>query len=49
MKKIDYSKWYGSHVCPFCVTKHEKMIFELKKLGFLGISDISVNDMAHIR
>jgi hypothetical protein len=24
MKKIDYSKWYGSHVCPFCVTKHEK-------------------------
>ena len=24
MKKIDYSKWYGSHVCPFCVKKLEK-------------------------
>ena len=36
MKKIDYSKWYGSKLCPFCVKK--------LKENDLGIREIKVSN-----
>jgi hypothetical protein len=46
MKKIDYSKWYGSKLCPFCVKKlkeNDLGIREAEVSVYRGTSKVKVS------